>query len=57
MNWRKPTHSNGGHDACVEVANTPRLIAVRDTKQSARPDRTVITFPPEAWQSFTATLR
>jgi len=29
----------------------------RDTKQSGHADRTVVTFTPEAWHAFTATLR
>jgi hypothetical protein len=56
MPWRKASYSNGG-DTCVEVAHAPRLIAVRDTKQAGRADRTVVTFTPEAWTAFTATLR
>jgi hypothetical protein len=55
--WRKASYSANGGENCVEVASAPRLVAVRDTKQAGRVGRTVMTFTPEAWQAFTATLR
>lgn len=59
MTWRKSTYSNGGESACVEVANAPGEVGVRDTKQEQLGDdaRTVLRFTPEAWQGFTASLR
>lgn len=56
MNWRKASYSNGGENACVEVANTPGAVLVRDTKQSARTGRTTLAVTPEAWRLFTVKL-
>jgi hypothetical protein len=37
-NWRKSSYSGGQGGQCVEVARTPGLVAVRDTKdQGAGP--------------------
>lgn len=55
-NWRKSTYSNGGADACIEVASTPGTVAVRDTKQEGRRDRTTLSFTPAAWARFTGSL-
>lgn len=57
MNWRKASYSNGGANACVEIANTPGAVLVRDTKQAARADRTTLSVTPGAWRAFTAKLR
>jgi dsDNA-binding SOS-regulon protein len=50
MNWRKPSRSNGGGNACVEVANTARTVSVRDSK-----DRHGFTLSvnADAWRAFT----
>lgn len=56
--WRKSTYSNGTGGECVEIASAPGQIGVRDTKQSPLGDaRTILTFPPTAWQKFTTSLR
>lgn len=57
MNWRKASYSNGGATNCVEVANAPGAILVRDTKQRENRDRTTLALPPGTWQRFTASLR
>lgn len=56
MNWRKASYTNGG-ETCVEVANTPHAVIVRDTKQAGRAGRTVLSVTPGAWRRFTASLR
>lgn len=56
-NWRTASYSSAQGGACVEVANTPGLVAVRDTKQAGRADRTVVAFTPGAWQKFTASVK
>lgn len=30
--WRKSSYSGGGHQDCLEVAESPELVKVRDTK-------------------------
>lgn len=59
MTWRKSTYSNGGENSCIEVANAPGKVGVRDTKQAhlSSDARTVLHFAPEAWRQFTASLR
>lgn len=56
--WRKSSYSTGGGGSCVEVAGTPASVGVRDTKEAhLGSTRTLLTFTPEAWRGFTATLR
>ncbi|MBO0820552.1 MAG: DUF397 domain-containing protein [Nocardiopsaceae bacterium] len=55
--WRKSTYSGANGGECVEVADAPRTILVRDTKQRGRADRTTLAVTPAAWQRFTASLR
>lgn len=54
--FRKSSYSGGGSGACVEVGGAPRTVAVRDTKQAGRTDRTTLSFTPEAWARFMASL-
>jgi len=53
MQWRKSSYSNGGANACVEVASTDGVL-VRDTTDR---DGGTLTFSAEAWERFTASLR
>jgi hypothetical protein len=53
MTWRKSTYSNGGADACIEVADAGG-VAVRDTTDRGGP---MLTFGVGAWERFTASLR
>lgn len=56
--WRKSTYSGTNGGGCVEVADAPRRILIRDTKQSRLgPARTVLSVSPEAWRHFTQHLR
>lgn len=47
--WRKSTHSGGNGGECVEVAITPDVVGIRDSKC---PDGGIITVSPTAWASF-----
>ena len=50
MNWRKSTYSGGGDgDTCVEMAELPTRIAVRD---STAPARAALSFPPAAFSAL-----
>jgi Domain of unknown function (DUF397) len=53
MSWRKSTYSNGGADACVEVADAGG-VAVRDTTDR---DGGTLAFSAEAWQKFITGLK
>ncbi|MEV6981633.1 DUF397 domain-containing protein [Sphaerisporangium sp. NPDC051017] len=53
--WRKSSYSGINSDNCVEVAsNLPGLLMVRDSKNPSGP---TLTFSPDAWKEFLATLR
>jgi hypothetical protein len=55
LKWRKATYSSTNGGACVEVGETARSVAVRDTKQNGTGD--VLTFTPAEWQKFTRKLK
>jgi hypothetical protein len=53
--WRKSSYSgNAGSANCVEAANAPGTVLVRDTTDR---DGETLSLTTEAWQAFTATLR
>ncbi|MEU9184122.1 DUF397 domain-containing protein [Streptomyces sp. NPDC048484] len=53
-NWRKSSYSDGGDgNDCVEIANSPTHIAVRDSKT---PTRATLTFPAGAFTTFMEAL-
>ncbi|MFC7261012.1 DUF397 domain-containing protein [Streptomyces lutosisoli] len=54
-NWRKSSYSgpDDGNE-CVEIANSPTHIAIRDSKT---PARTPLTFPTGAFTPFIAALK
>jgi hypothetical protein len=52
-NWRKASYSNGQGN-CVEVADTARVVLVRDTTDR---DGGALTFTTDAWRAFLGTLR
>jgi hypothetical protein len=54
VTWRKSTYSGNNGGQCVEVGNTARLIAVRDSKD---PDGARLAFGREAWEAFAASLK
>jgi predicted secreted Zn-dependent protease len=53
LTWRKSTRSGAaGH--CVEVANIPSAVLVRDSKDAGGP---VLTFAATEWTGFVAGIR
>jgi hypothetical protein len=52
--WRKSTASGGGGSNCLEVALTPDLVLVRDSKHATGPD---LTFASSMWAAFVDALR
>jgi hypothetical protein len=54
-NWRKSSYSgpDDGNE-CVEIANAPTHIAVRDSKA---PTRATLTFPTDAFTPFIEALK
>ncbi|MDX6393985.1 MAG: hypothetical protein QOJ73_5048 [Streptosporangiaceae bacterium] len=51
--WRKSSHSSA-NGACLEMAETSDLIAVRDSKDPAGPK---LVFTAPEWEAFTAGVR
>ncbi|MEU1505536.1 MULTISPECIES: DUF397 domain-containing protein [unclassified Kitasatospora] len=49
LTWFKSTYSGNEGTACVEVAETPEVIHVRDSKDKSGPQ---LEFDPAAWQAF-----
>lgn len=54
-NWRKSNRSNhGGEGDCVEVAELPGRVAMRDSKDPAGP---VLAFACAEWRAFLGSIR
>ncbi|MFI2423567.1 MULTISPECIES: DUF397 domain-containing protein [unclassified Streptomyces] len=54
-NWRKSSYSgpDDGNE-CVEIADTPTRVGIRDSKA---PARATLTFPTEAFTTFVEALK
>ena len=52
--WRKSSFSGGGGSNCVEVTDTGRTIAVRDSKDALGP---ILVFGQHAWRQFAAKVK
>ncbi|WP_416970509.1 DUF397 domain-containing protein [Streptomyces sp. 4F14] len=54
LHWRKSTYSDGGEgDTCVEIAELPLRVAVRDSKL---PARAALSFPVASFSAFVSAL-
>lgn len=49
LTWLKSSYSGGEGGQCVEVANCPGAVRVRDSKEPAGP---VLSFSADAWARF-----
>jgi hypothetical protein len=54
LNWRKSSYSGNGGGECVELANRPGCVLVRDTEDRTGP---ALRFTQGAWQRFAAQLK
>ncbi len=54
VTWRKSSYSGANGGGCVEVAQLPPVVAVRDSKD---PDGTRLTFSPGEWRAFVAGVK
>jgi hypothetical protein len=52
--WRKSSYSAANGGDCIEIANAPGTVLVRDSKH---PDGPRLAFRPRAWEAFAATLK
>ncbi|MER8103677.1 DUF397 domain-containing protein [Kitasatospora sp. NPDC094016] len=49
--WIKSSYSSNEGGQCVEVAETPTVVHVRDSKDKSGPQ---LAFEPATWQAFVA---
>ena len=49
LTWFKSSYSSGAGGECIEVANCPGTVHVRDSKDAAGP---VLPFAADAWAAF-----
>ncbi|MEV0191284.1 DUF397 domain-containing protein [Kitasatospora purpeofusca] len=47
--WFKSSHSTNEDANCVEIAETPGVVHVRDSKDKSGPQ---LAFEPAAWKAF-----
>jgi len=52
--WRKSSYSGSGGGECIEVADAPGAVLVRDSKN---PDGPRLAFERQAWEAFAAKVK
>ncbi|NEB00186.1 DUF397 domain-containing protein [Streptomyces sp. SID13726] len=57
LQWFKSTYSGDEGGQCVEVANSPRAIHIRDSKQTPAPTAPTLQVTPTTWTAFTTGLK
>lgn len=57
--WRKSSRSGSTGGNCVEVgfADNGEMAGVRDTKEAANPNRSMLEFTTDQWGSFLDAIR
>jgi hypothetical protein len=57
--WRKSSYSGSNGGNCVEVADVPGTVLVRDTtdRSGTATGTSTLNIPAAAWAQFTASLR
>lgn len=56
--WRKSSFSGSNGGGCVEAANHPNGVMIRDTQDPRWPDGApTVAFGADAWRRFTATIK
>lgn len=51
LSWHKSSYSSGDSGHCVEVANCPDTVHIRDSKDTVGPQ---FALSPSAWTAFIA---
>ncbi|MFE0508358.1 DUF397 domain-containing protein [Streptomyces sp. NPDC058964] len=54
LEWFKSSYSGSEGGQCLEVANSPRLIHIRDSKNPE--DGSTLTVSPASWSAFVASV-
>ncbi|GAA3157636.1 hypothetical protein GCM10010521_52070 [Streptomyces rameus] len=54
LSWFKSSYSSSGDGDCIEVAQTPATIHVRDSKAKQGPQ---LALSPATWSAFVAYAR
>ncbi|MFE6056599.1 DUF397 domain-containing protein [Kitasatospora sp. NPDC056446] len=49
LTWFKSSYSTNEDADCVEIADTPGTVHVRDSKDKSGPQ---LAFEPDAWKAF-----
>jgi hypothetical protein len=51
LTWYKSSYSGGGGQDCIEIANEPATVHIRDSKNTTGP---IVDVAPAPWQVFVA---
>ncbi|GAA1588274.1 DUF397 domain-containing protein [Actinomadura kijaniata] len=54
VQWRKSSHSGDNQGDCIELANVPGVVAIRDSKS---PDGPVLLIERHEFRRITATIK
>jgi hypothetical protein len=51
LTWYKSSYSGGGGQDCIEIANAPATVHIRDSKNTTGP---IVDVSPAPWAAFVA---